>query len=131
VLHSGHANSPYNALVQVLDVYFRIRRIHMKPGAIRDYGHSHPPRRGFKCPTVQARYWKGGSLELAEMQKPVIAETNQISCFETNDDFRLRPIEWTEIRSTERGCKKSSSPPLVLPLLEKGIYGAKVGNLDS
>jgi len=87
VLYSGHANSPYNALVQVLDMCFRIRRIHMKPGIIRDYGHSHPPRRGFKCPTVQARSWKRGTLELAEMQKPVIAETNQISYFGTNDDL--------------------------------------------
>jgi hypothetical protein len=87
VLHSGHANSPYNALVQVLDMCFRIRRIHMKPGIIRDYRHSHPPRRGFKCPTVQARPLEKGPLELAGMQKPVMAETNQISYFGTNDDL--------------------------------------------
>jgi hypothetical protein len=62
VLHSGHANSPYNALVQVLDMFFRIRRIHMKPGIIRDYRHSHPPRRGFKCPTVQARPLEKGAV---------------------------------------------------------------------
>jgi hypothetical protein len=31
----------------------------------------------------------------------------------------------------ERGFQEISVTPLVLLLLEKGIYGAKVGNLDS
>jgi len=31
----------------------------------------------------------------------------------------------------ERGFQEISVTPLVLPSLEKGIYGAKVGNLDS
>jgi hypothetical protein len=31
----------------------------------------------------------------------------------------------------ERGFQEISITPLVLPSLEKGIYGAKVGNLDS
>jgi hypothetical protein len=34
-------------------------------------------------------------------------------------------------RRYERGFQEISVNPLVLPSLEKGIYGAKVGDLDS
>jgi hypothetical protein len=99
VLHSRHPHSAYSVLVQVLDMYFRIRRIRTHEAGSSTRLRAQPPdTEELQMPHCPSAVW---SLELAEMQKPVIAETNQISYFETNElHFRLRPIQWTEIRSS-------------------------------